>query len=792
MRAHLKIAIRNLIKNKTFSVVTIGGLAAAFISFVVILLFVSNELNFDRWHRHPEEVYRVVKDFVNADGSRNPDATTPPALAAALANNLSGVASATRFLPSGGRTYLIQSGEKGFYETSLLRVDSNFFKVLDFPFLRGDPNNPFRGLHSIIITESAAGKYFGNEDPIGQLLRINVNGGTDYAVSAVVRDVPLASHFSFDFLIPLTTTMDITNNWEWSVFYTYVRLKPGTDPAGLSAGVQPLFRKYRPESLDRYYTQALTAIHLKSNLKWELGANSDWSYIRILITIAILILLVAAVNYINLVTAQATRRAKEVGVRKVSGAARGSLIGQFLTESLVIAVSSGLIAVSTASLLLPYTHLVIGYDLSMRMAGATGYVVLASVVLLIGLLAGIYPAFYLSAFRPIRVLKGNYLPGKGGIGLRQSLVVFQFFISTVLIAFFLIISKQLDYIRQKKLGFEAAKVLSLPNVRSNGRFQNDPGSLEDDLRKMPRVSSIGRADGTLASTNSVNGITAGYPANHISLNFMRIDAGFIPTLGITVKEGRNFSLQFAMDSNAIILNETAVRQPGLKPPYIGQQVLWDDDSLHSHRMQLVGVAEDFHFTSLHEAIKPFGFTFEKNNGSAFFLKVSSEASLGSTLAGIQEIWKRHNPDKPFIYTFQSEQVARLYVDDRRFERIFLCLTILAIGIACLGLYGITIYITQSKTKEIGIRKVLGSTVAQILWLLSVRLVRLILVAFVLAAPLAWYLMNRWLDNFAYRTTVSGWVFAATGMLVLAVTLMTVSVQSAKAAMVNPVKSLRAD
>lgn len=786
----IKTALRSFGKNRIFSFVTIAGLSIAFVSFLVVLLVVRQELSYDRWHQRPEEVYRVVKDFVNADGGRIPDATTPPALATVLRKDLPEVAHVTRFTAGRGRTYLIQSREKGFYETSVLRVDSQFFKVLDFPFVAGDRNHPFKGIHSIVLTAGMASKYFGQENPIGKVLRLNVNNGIDYEVSAVIKKVPAASHFTFDFLIPFESARDVTGNWNFSIFYTYVRLKPGSDAAAFQTRLQSLFKKYQPKSLDEYYVQPLTSIHLQSNLKWELSANSDWNYIRILITIAVLILLIAAVNYINMVTAQAMRRAKEVGVRKVTGASRASLIGQFLTESLLIAVLAFGIALVVTSLLLPYTELITGYPLSLRMAGVAGLFIMIAAVLFLGLAAGIYPAFYLSSFQPVKVLKGIFLRGTGGLGMRQGLVVFQFLVSAILITGFLTINKQLDFIQEKKLGFEEENVLMLPNVRGNGRGTNNPESLVDILSRLPEISRIGRGDGSLAGEHSTNGISVGEGLNRTTLNFIRADDALLPTLGVTIKEGRNFSRQYGMDSSAVILNETAVRELGLQPPYVGQLVYWDRNAAPARPVQIVGVVADFHFTSLHEAIKPFGFVYEKDNGSTFYLRLNKEAALNDALARVEQTWKKYDPDKPFTYAFLDEQVSRLYAGDRQFRRIFFCLTLIAIGLACLGLFGLTTYIAESKTKEIGIRKVLGSTVGQILWLLSLRFVKLAIIALLIAMPVAWFLMHQWLQQFAYRTGMPWWIFAITGILLLTITFATVTLRSVKAAMTNPARSLR--
>ncbi len=718
LTSYINILIRNFLKSRIFSLINIGGLALGLSCFTVILLFVENEFSYDKFHRHPENVYRIVKDFVNAEGARLPDATTPPALTPAIRNELPEVESITRFVPNGGRRNLLDYNGKKFYELNLLRVDSSFFQVFDFPFVAGSNDKPFQGIHSVLLTETTARKYFGNENPIGKVIRININNGTDYQVTGILKDVPHLSHFTFDVIIPFESGRDPDKDWERSGFYTYARLKPDADPKVFESKVQELFKKHQPHSINEFYIQQLTDIHLKSRLKLELAENGDITYITILLIIGLFVLVVATINYINLVTARSAKRAKEVGIRKVTGAFRHSLIRQFLFESIVMVLVSFGISVIITSLVLPFGKSVIGRDLSMFVMESQWIsTILPAVVLLIGVLAGIYPALYLSSFRPLTVLRGSFLSSTQGIQLRQGLVVFQFIISTALIIDFIIISEQLDLIRTKKLGFDHENIVMLPNVRGG---VGNPEAMVEDLKKIHSVRRVARADGVLGFGNSVNGVADKIHPNHIPLNFIRADFDFIPTLNIEVKEGRNFAPQFGSDTTAIIINEKAVSELGLKAPIIGQQLIWDDGTGKTHDVTVVGVVKDFHFTSFHEEIKPFGFILEVNNGSTFFLKVQ-EQNLTETLKQIENIWTKHNPDKPFDYSFQDEQMAKLHLSEERFHLLFSSFSFLAIVIACLGLFGLVTALAESKTKEIGIRKVLGSTTAGIVGLLSKNL-----------------------------------------------------------------------
>lgn len=785
---YLTTLFRRLNRQRLFSFINISGLAISLVCFTVILLFVNHELSYDRFHHQPELIYRVVKDFVNNDGSRVPDATTPSALAHALQKDLPSVAYATRFVPNRERIFLLEYGEKRFYELNLIRVDSNFFNVFDFPFVAGSKQQAFNGGQSIVLTQSAAKKYFGDENPIGKTIRINVNNGTDFQVTAILKDVPQTSHFTFDFLIPFQNAPDLNTDWQRYSFYTYLRLKPGADVAAFQAQLQPLFKKYQPQSLNQFYSQALTDIHLRSDLKWELGANGDISYVRILSTIALLVILIAGINYVNLVTAQAAKRAREVGIRKVIGASKGTLVKQFLAESLLtinIAFGSSLIG---TGLFLPFAEKIFGIELSLfEPRQQLIWPILLGVVVCIGLISGLYPALYLSAFEPAKVLKGSFFGSSQGIGFRKTLVVFQFVISTTLITGSLVIFGQVQYMQEKKVGFTQENILLLPNIRGAG----DPQAMLDEFKTIPGIVGVARADGIIGSQNEVNGISDKQQQVHISLNYFRTDEAFLPTLGIELVEGRNFSKSFKTDTAAIILNETAAKQLGLATPYVGQQIRWDDTEDQTHALTIVGIVKDFHFTSFHESIKPFGFIWEEGNGSTFFLKMHGK-NLPQTLSSVEQIWQKHMPNKPFEYTFQDERLARLHALEFRFYYLFSNLTTLAIIISCLGLFGLTTFLAEAKTKEMGIRKVLGASVGNITMLLSKDFFKLILLAFVIALPISWYMMHQWLENFAYRINLGIDVFLIAGMATLLIALLTISYQAIKAALANPVKSLRTE
>lgn len=788
---YLVVAWRYLLRNHINSIINIGGLALALACSAVIILFIENELSYDRFHHRSGDMYRVVKDFINEDGTRIPDATTPPALSRAINDELADVEASTRFTPNRGRLFLLQHEDKRFYETGLISVDSNFFNVFDFPFVYGNQRTALKKIHSIIVTESTARKYFGDENPIDKVIRINLNNGTDFVVTGVIKDVPQNSHFTFDMLIPIESRRDPDTNWDFSNFYTYVRLKPASSAATFESNVKAIVKKYKPNSTDQYYIQPLEDIHLTSRLKGELSANGDLLNVKIMGAIGLFVILIASINYINLVTAQSSKRAKEIGVRKVSGADRSRLVRQFLLESVLTAFVSLLVSIILVLAFLPFTKTLFGIDFS-TFWHESSYVnfALPAFALLIGAVAGIYPAFYLSGFEPLKSLKGNLLIAQGGMRLRHGLVVFQFVISSGLIIGTLTIIQQLEFMKKKELGFSKDNVMLLPNVRGGiGQAVTDPATMVEDLKKIPSLTHIARADGVLGVNNSANGVSRKNQENHIVLNFIRADYEFFPALEIKLKEGRNFSEQFISDSSAIIINETAAVQLGLKQPYVGQQLEWDDREGKTRDVTIIGVAEDFHFSSFRETIRPFGFILEVGNGSTFFLKMNSH-NLQQTIASVEKVWTKHNPEKPFQYSFQDEHYARLQLSEARFQNLFSVFTVLAILITCLGVFGLITYIARSKVKEIGIRKVLGASINSIVILLTKDFLGMVVISFLISFPLSYYMMQNWLHGFAYHSVIGWEIFVATILFSLVIVFVVVSFQAVKAALMNPVNSLK--
>ena len=799
IKNYLKIAIRNLSKNKVLSFINIFGLSTGIACALLIILFIKDELSFDKFNKNPERIYRVVKDFVNDDGSTLPDATTPPALAPAMQKEIPEIESTVRIFSNWGDKNLIKYGDKRFYEEGLYRSDSSIFSIFNFKFIHGTALTALSDPKSIVLTESSAKKYFGTTDPMNKVLDVDQK---PYVVSAVIKDVPSNSHFTFDFLISARTLRGaIDENWGFYNFYTYIKLKDKTNIAAVEPKIKALFRRYQPDNKNIFYTQPLTDIHLKSNLKWELKPNSDASYIYVFGTIALFVIVIAGINYVNLVTAKSSLRAKEVGIRKVAGAERSSLIRQFLTESVVTVFMASVLAVAMSWIILPVFNHFTSKELSLIHAnGVAVFMLIIGFTLLVGLLAGLYPAFYLSGFRPAFVLKGLRASAKNSISLRQVLVVLQFVISIVLITSSLIINSQLNFMQSAKLGFDKEQVLVLNNVQGSAGAE----ALRNSLLQMQGIKKAATADGVIGGQNWTTGLRLKGSQNGQLINFLSVGSDYLDVMGISIKEGRGFSEKYPADTLSkgvpgatnqvignIILNERAVKDLGVPSPSVGQQLVWSTDADTTYYVNIVGVARDFHFTSLRNEIKPFAFVRSNRRLNNITVKITA-ADMHKTLAQIESKWQSVFPGRPFDYYFLDESIDKLYRSEKNFKSLFSYFTVIALIIACLGLFGLAAFTAEQRTKEIGIRKVLGATVSNIINMLSLNFLKLVGIAALIAFPIAWFVMNKWLQDFTYRVNISWWVFLAGGISALVVALFTISFQAIKAAIANPVKSLRTE
>jgi putative ABC transport system permease protein len=636
---------------------------------------------------------------------------------------------------------------------------------------------------------------------MGKVLKIDPLG--ELAVTGVLKDVPPNSHFHFDFLISVRKLSgNIDANWNFYNFYTYAKLKPNSNIATVTKKIQDIYKKNNENATNIFYVQALNDIHLTSNLKWELEPNSDKLYVYIFTIIAIFILLIAGINYVNLATAKASARAKEVGVRKVAGAFRSSLVSQFLVESVITCSIACILAIIIAQLLLPTVNTLTNKHLTV--AGDPIIIIyMAGTSLLLGIVAGFFPAFYLSSFKPIFVLKGLKLSEKRTLGIRKTLVIVQFTISITLIIGALIISQQMHFIQSAKLGLDKEQVMVVKNAGNLSRSNSN--AFQNNALQLPGIKDIATCDGVVGGLNWTNTLRYKGAQNSQLVNFLSVGNNFLNVMGIQLKEGRNFSEKFPGDTlnngipggpleqniGSAILNETAVKELGIPSPAVGKQLFWSSDADTMYYITVVGISKDFHFTSLRNEIKPFAFFLSNRRVDNFTIKLSTD-NLKGTIANLENTWKKFSPDRPFEYNFLDQTYAGLYQSESRFQKVFISLVILGIVIACLGLLGLSTFAAQQRIKEIGIRKVLGASVPNVVGLLSRDFLKLVLTALILAVPIAWYFMNNWLEDFAYRIHIQWWIFILAAIIAMVIAFFTISFQAIKAAIANPVKSLRTE
>ncbi len=793
---YLKISLRNLRKNKVFSFINIFGLAAGMACSLLIFLFVKDERSYDRFNNDSENIYRVVKDFVNEDGTQVPDATTPPALAPAMQKEIPEVLSVTRFFanPDWGANFLFKYGTKKFNEQSMVFVDSSFLDVFTFPFIKGNPKTAFTEGNSIVLTESMTKKYFGNENPIGKTLHAD-QFLNDLVVTGVMKDVPGNAHFHFDFAISLQKLGGGHNtDWGWYQFYTYAKVKLHTNIAGFTKKIQNLYNQNVSGEKNIFYTQPLTSIHLSSNLKAELEPNGNMLQIYIFSIIAVFIILIAGINYVNLTTAKSTIKAKEVGVRKITGASRLQLINQFLIESFLTCLIASGLAVVITQLLLPVVNAITQKQLSLH---GQPILYLFLTALFLGLIAGFFPAIYLSSFKPASMLKGVRKNNSTALSLRKVLVVTQFTISIVLIIGTLVIAKQMHFMQSSDLGLEKEQVLIVKNAWSLSDDQKD--AFKNSSLQISGIKKIATADGVLGGQNWTHQMHLQGSQNAEPVNVLSVSNDFTDALGIKIKEGRSFAAKYPSDVminkrdtipnqliGSVVLNETAVKELGIPEPAVGKNVFWDQNYL-----KVIGVAGDFHYTSFRTEVKPFAFVNIPMRMGNFTVKLSTH-NIKSTLAQLENVWNKFSPERPFEYTFLDETYSKLYQSENRFQKVFISLVIVGIVIACLGLFGLATFSAQQRIKEIGIRKVLGASTAAIVNMLSGDFLKLVMIALIIAIPAGWYFMNKWLQDFAYRINLDWEVFITAGLVAVIMALITVSFQAIKAAIANPVKSLRTE
>lgn len=798
-------AWRNLIKRKAFSFINIAGLSIGISVCFIIMLYVQDELNFDRFNKNADRIVRLVfKADIN--GGKIYEANVMPQVASAMTKDYPEVEDATRLRVAGAPK--ISYKGRNFRDDELVFVDPNFFSIFTLPLIEGDVKTALKEPNTLVITKAAAKKYFGNENPIGKTLVFTSNNNEPFKVTGLIDKVPVNSHFQFDLFGSMTGLNEAkSDSWMGSNFFTYILLKPGSDYKKLEAKLPGMVEKYMGPQIQQqmgvsleqfrkkgnglgFVLQPLTSIHLYSHSNYELTSPGNVMYVYIFSAIAIFMLLIACINFINLSTASASKRAKEVGVRKVIGSGRLQLVKQFLLESALLTFFALLISYGLIQFLLPVFNDISGKDLSFEfeiriIAAFIGLGVFVSIV------AGMYPAFFLSSFKPASVLKGKFTGGNNSFGLRSSLVVFQFFISVALIVGTIVVWQQMKYIQHKNLGYNKEQLLTISNSWALGKNER---IYKEKMLKDPRIVNATISAYKPAGPSGNNNALA-YPSGRDN-EMMRtleyqVDEQYIPTLGMQLAAGRNFSRDLATDSTAMIVNETAAKAFGWGVnDAIGKTIVRKIDKEGKGMdipFHIVGVVKDFNFKSLHEPITPLLMVLGQDWGLIFKIKTTDIPGL---LSAMKKEWANFQTDEPFTYAFMDNLYNKTYVAEQKTSAILNIFSALTIFVSCLGLFGLITYTAEQRTKEIGIRKVLGADVSQITGMLSKDFIKLVCIAILIAFPISYWAMNKWLQNFAYRINTSWWMFVASGVIALLIALITVSFQAIKAATANPVNSLR--
>jgi len=806
LRNYIKVAFRNLWKNKGYSAINIIGLAAGLATCLLILLYVWDELSYDKFNEKADRIYRVDSD-IKFGGTDMKLCVSSDPMGATLKRDYPQVEQFTRIYASEG-SKLIKKGTEFINEPKIAFVDSTFFDVFTFPLVIGNPKTALNDPNTAVISTSGAKKYFGTEDVVGKI--IETSEKVSYKITAVMKDMPSNSHFYFDILLSMDNVDYRFGNYLSHNFTTYIVLQKGTDPAIFTGRFKDILAKYvlpqaqafmNIKSMDEfektgnrleYHLMPLKKIHLYSDRFPELSQNGDIQNVYIFSAVALFILLIACINFMNLSTARSSNRAKEVGIRKVLGTERKTLIGQFLTESTLVSFIALFIAVGITFFILPFFNDVANKTLKISNLFDSRFLpFLFLIPLAVGIIAGSYPAFYLSSFQPITVLKGKLASGFKKSSLRSTLVVIQFATTIILIISTIVVYSQLNFIQHRKLGFNKDQVLIIDNTYALGPQAE---SFKSEISRFSGVNSATMSSYLPVSNSSRSDNTYSREAvmdskSGLNMQTWRIDEEYIKTMGMELIKGRNFSKTFGTDSNAIIINETTATLLGYDDP-VGKNIYYSDDGNKIIPLNIIGVVKNFHFESLRQSVGPLCFRLDKSTGMAIF-KVNTK-DVKSLVSRVETTWKKMAPGMPFSYRFLDEAFDSMYRSEQRIGKLAMAFAILAILIACMGLFGLATYAAEQRIKEIGIRKVLGASVSNIAEMLSQDFLKLVLISAVIAFPLAWWAMHSWLQDFAYRISIPWWVFLAAGGIALFIALATISFQAIRAAIANPVKALRSE
>lgn len=800
---HLKIAARNLLKHKGYSLINIAGLSLGMICVIFILFYVRDELSYDRFHKHADNIYRITGHGRLNDSDFN-FATSGAPVAGVLLADYPEVEAVVRFRDQG--SFLMNWEDKHFKEERVIFADSNLFEVFSFDWIQGDPKKALTEPNSLVMSSELAHKYFGEVNPIGQLLKLD--NQEDVKVTGVFAPIPHNSHFHYDFFISMASLEDSrTGEWTSFNYLTYLLLNEQADPEALKAKFPAMVEKYMGPEIQQYMgvslaefeeqgnhlglsLQALTDIHLHSDLEDEHEGNSDIKYIFLFSIIGIFILLIACINFMNLTTARSASRALEVGIKKVVGATRIQLVVQFLAESLLLSTFAVLLAAVLIPALLPMFNELAGKSLEFSLFRESFVLLLLTGIAIgVGVLAGSYPAFYLSAFKPISVLKGKQASGIKSGWLRSSLVVFQFATTVFLIVGTIVVFSQMQYVQHKKLGFNKEQVLVLHDAYAMG---DKVAAFKTEMLQDPRIASA-TVSGFLPvpSNNNSSSYWSGKAPNssnsHIISNW-RVDYDYVQTMGMEIIEGRDFSREFRTDSMAVLVNEALVAKFGWEEAIGAELSNFGNSENDVYTYHVIGVLNNFHYTSLRHHIAPLMMCLAPSRSMISFRLQTEE--VDAVISSMESQWNLYSGGQPFAYSFLDDRFNNIYLTEQRFGKIFAVFAGLSIFIACLGLLGLAAYTAEQRTKEIGIRKILGANVWHIITLLSREYALLLAIAFVLGGAISFWVMHQWLIDFEYRTSLGIGTFVWAAIATFAIATLSVSYQSIKAALADPVDSLR--
>lgn len=795
---YFKVALRNILKYKFFSAINILGMTIGITACLLLVLYVTDELSYDRFHSKADRIYQVGLNGKIGDQDIRTSSTCPP-MAEAFVKEISGISEATRIADFWGAP-IVKYDDKVFTEDNVFYADSNFFSFFSFVLKEGDVKTALLEPSTVVITESMAKKYFGDEPPLGKLLTIGQDNAT-YKVTGVSEDTPLNSHFYYNFLISSSSGQHLkSTQWLNNYLHTYFTLQEGADLATVESRFPEMVVKYVGPELEKlmgmdinkmaesggkygYYTTKLTDIHLRSTSQHDLEPGGNITYVYFFSAIGFFIIVIACINFMNLSTARSAGRAKEVGLRKTLGSLRGQMIGQFLAESMVYSLITVVLAFGLCYLLLPQFNLLSGKQLGMNVLLSPMFLAsLAGVAIFVGLVAGSYPAFYLTSFNAVEVLKGKVRAGVKSKGVRSTLVVFQFALSIFLIIFTGVVYQQIKFMQNRDMGIDKHNVLV---IHSATRLGTNIDAFKNALTEQTGITEASFTNNGFPGVNNTTVFKAAASEQDHIMGLYYADYDHMDVMKFKLKEGRYFSRDFPSDSTAILLNEAAVEEFGFKNP-LQEEVIFSDNG-RQEKLRVIGVYKDFNFESLKHEVRPLAIRLTNNSWN---LMVRYEGSSKDAVASIEKLWKQYAANEPFDYAFLDQNFDELFRAEQRMGELFTIFSGLAIFIACLGLFALAAFTAEQRTKEIGIRKAMGATTSGLAILLSKEFTKLVIIAIIPAAGFAYYFVDNWLGTFAYHVEISPWIFVASGVIAIVIAWLTVSFQSIKAARSNPVESLR--